>query len=101
MQTKPQPHMYHGIQPQWSWRSEGKPEGIVGRHLGGEQVHLCLAVPLPYGLHHLWVESPFPGPQSLPQQDICFHICMPQNLNCPQGEQFGFCPEQDLLPLPK
>lgn len=32
---------------------------------------------LPYGLHHLRMESPITGPQPLPGHDVCSHINVP------------------------
>lgn len=64
VQMQPWPRLYHGIQPNWRWRCEGKPEWIVGQVCWGEQVHFRSAEPLPNRLH-LQVESPIPWPQPL------------------------------------
>lgn len=49
------PHLYHDIQPQRSWRTERKPEGAVVWLLRTKQVHFCSTKS--NGLHYLRMES--------------------------------------------
>ncbi|XDV50967.1 hypothetical protein PO909_019931 [Leuciscus waleckii] len=82
VQAKPLPGLYHGIQPQRGWMSEGEPKWTVGRPSRRKQLHFHWSKPLPYQLHHLWMESPFPGPQPLPRQDVCSLILNPRDIYC-------------------
>ncbi|KAK3544950.1 hypothetical protein QTP86_029206 [Hemibagrus guttatus] len=56
---------------------KGIPKQTVGRLLGGEQIHFCTAKNLPDALHYLWMETSLPGPQHLPQQEVCIPIYVP------------------------
>ncbi len=61
---------------------EGEPEWTVRRLSKSKQIHLCLAELPPYKLHHLGVETPFPGPQTLSRQDVCSYIVDPRDVSC-------------------
>ena len=43
VQIKPRSHLYHDVQPQWSWMSQRKPEGTVQCLSSCKQIHPSLA----------------------------------------------------------
>lgn len=73
---------------------EGAPQWAVSRLSRREQIHFHWAK---LGLHHLGGESPLPGPQPLPRQDICSLVLVPWDEHRSERRQFPLVPQEDLV----